>query len=140
MNRIFDRLQLDVVDTGMAEAVDEVAQDMEAVPTEAPDTPQKEPQKEDEPPVFPFPARRQTEPEPETEPEPVPPSTPSSNSSEKSPPMWPGFHADQVRARGKRPSVRLELGEIRAILAARKEHSPMPRSPIRIHRDGPVRG
>ena len=63
VNRIFDRLQLDVVDTGMAEAVDEVAQDMEAVPTEAPDTPQKEPQKE-EAPVFPFPARRQTEPEP----------------------------------------------------------------------------
>ena len=27
VNRIFDRLQLDVVDTGMAEAVDEVAQD-----------------------------------------------------------------------------------------------------------------
>ena len=133
VNRIFDRLQLDVVDTGMAEAVDEVAQDMEAVPTEAPDTPQKEPQKE-ETPVFPFPARRQTEPEP------APPSMPSSNSSEKSPPMWPGFRADQVRARGKRPSVRLELGEIRAILAARKEHSPMPRSPIRIHRDGPVRG
>ena len=134
VNRIFDRLQLDVVDTGMAEAVDEVAQDMEAVPTEAPDTPQKEPQKEDEPPVFPFPARRQTEPEP------APLSMPSSNSSEKSPPMWPGFRADQVRARGKRPSVRLELGETRAILAARKEHSPMPRSPIRIHRDGPVRG
>ena len=135
VNRIFDRLQLDVVDTGMAEAVDEVAQDMEVVPTEAPpDTPQKEPQKENEPPVFPFPARRQTEPEP------APPSMPSSNSSEKSPPMWPGFRADQVRVRGKRPSVRLELGEIRAILAARKEHSPMPRSPIRIHRDGPVRG
>lgn len=68
------------------------------------------------------------------------PTMPSSNSSEKSPPMWPGFHADQVRARGKRPSVRLELGEIRAILAARKEHSPMPRSPIRIRRDGLVRG
>lgn len=135
VNRIFDRLQLDVVDTGMGEAVDEVAQDMEVVPTEAPpDTPQKEPQKENEPPVFPFPARRQTEPEP------APPSMPSSNSSEKSPPMWPGFRADQVRVRGKRPSVRLELGEIRAILAARKEHSPMPRSPIRIHRDGPVRG
>ena len=134
VNRIFDRLQLDVVDTGMAEAVDEVAQDMEVVPTEAPDTPQKETQKEDEPPVFPFPARRQTELEP------APPSMPSSNSSEKSPPMWPGFHADQVRAQGRRPSVRLELGEIRAILAARKEHSPMPRSPIRIHRDGPVRG
>ena len=47
VNRIFDRLQLDVVDTGMAEAVDEVAQDMEAVPTEAPDTPQKETQKEE---------------------------------------------------------------------------------------------
>ena len=133
VNRIFDRLQLDVVDTGMAEAVDEVAQDMEAVHAETTDTPQEEPQKE-ETPVFPSPARRQTEPEP------VPPSTPSSNSSEKSPPMWPGFHADQVRARGKRPSVRLELGEIRAILAARKEHSPMPRSPIRIRRDGPIRG
>lgn len=133
VNRIFDRLQLDVVDTGMAEAVDEVAQDMEAVPTEAPDTLQKEPQKE-EAPFFPFPARRQTEPEP------APPSTYSSNSSEKLPPMWPGFRADQVRAQGRRASVRLELGEIRAILAARKEHSPMPRSPIRIHRDGPIRG
>ena len=134
VNRIFDRLQLDVVDTGIAEAVGEVAQDMEAVPTEAPDTPQKDPRKEEEAPVFPFPARHQTEPEP------APPSMPSSNSSEKSPPMWPGFHADQVRARGKRPSVRLELDEIRAILAARKEHSPMPRSPIRIRRDGLVRG
>ena len=132
VNRIFDRLQLDVVDTGMAEAVDEVAQDMEAVPAETADTPQ-EPQKE-ETPVFPSPARRQTDPDP------VPPSTPSSNSSEKSPPMWPGFRADQVRAQGRRPSVRLELGEIRAILAARKEHSPMPRSPIRIRRDGLVRG
>ena len=38
----------------MAEAVDEVAQDMEAVPTEVPDTPQKEPQKE-EAPGFSFP-------------------------------------------------------------------------------------
>lgn len=133
VNRIFDRLQLDVVDTGMAEAVDEVAHDMEAVPAEPTDTPQKKPQKE-ETPVFPSPARRQTEPEP------VPPSMPSSNSSEKSPPMWPGFRADQVRAQGKRPSVRLELGEIRDILAASKEHSPMPRTPIRIRRDGPVRG
>lgn len=133
VNRIFDRLQLDVVDTGMAEAVDEVAQDMEAVPAETTDTPQKEPQKE-ETPVFPSPARRQTEPEP------APPSTHSSNSSEKSPPMWPGFRADQVRAQGRRASVRLELGEIRAILAASKEHSPMPRTPIRIRRDGPVRG
>ncbi|MGN0984586.1 MAG: PcfB family protein [Gemmiger sp.] len=122
------------VDTGMAEAVDEVAQDMEAVPAEAPDTLQKEPQKEDEPAVFPFPARRQTEPEP------VPPSMPSSNSNEKSPPMWPGYRADQVRARGRRASVRLELGEIRAILAASKENSPMPKSPIRIHRGSPVRG
>lgn len=129
VNRIFDRLQLDVVDTGMAEAVDEVAQDMEAVPAETTDTLQKE-----ETPVFPSPARRQTEPEH------APPSMPSSNSSEKSPPMWPGFRADQVRAQGRRPSVRLELGEIRAILAASKEHSPMPRSPIRIRRDGPVRG
>ena len=56
VNRIFDRLQLDVVDTGIAEAVGEVAQDMEAVPTEAPDTPQKDPRKEEEAPVFPFPA------------------------------------------------------------------------------------
>lgn len=94
VNRIFDRLQLDVVDTGIAEAVGEVAQDMEAVPTEAPDTPQKDPRKEEEAPVFPFPARHQTEPEP------APPSMPSSNSSEKSPPMWPGFHADQVRGPG----------------------------------------
>ena len=133
VNRIFDRLQLDVVDTGMAEAVDEVAQDMEAVHAETTDTPQKEPQKK-ETPVFPSPARRQTEPEP------VPPSTHSSNSSEKSPPIWPGFRADQVRAQGRRASVRLELGEIRAILAASKEHSPMPRTPIRISRDGPVRG
>lgn len=133
VNRIFDRLQLDVVDAGMAEAMDEVAQDMEAVPAETSGTLQKEPQKE-ETPVFPCPARRQTEPEP------VPPSTPSSNSSEKSPPMWPGFRADQVRAQGRRPSVRLELGEIRAILAASKEHSPMPRTPVRIRRDGPVRG
>lgn len=132
VNRIFDRLQLDVVDTGMAEAVDEVAQDMEAVSAETTDTPQKEPQKE-ETPVFPSPARRQTEPEP------VPLSTHSSNSNEKSPPMWPGFHADQVRAQGRRASVRLELGEIRAILAASKEHSPMPRAPIRIRRDGLVR-
>ena len=31
VNRIFDRLQLDVVDTGMAEAVDEVAQDIAAI-------------------------------------------------------------------------------------------------------------
>ena len=36
VNRIFDRLQLDVVDTGMAEAVDEVAQDMEVVARSAP--------------------------------------------------------------------------------------------------------
>ena len=132
VNRIFDRLQLDVVDTGMAEAVDEVAQDMEAVPAETADTPQE--LRKEETPVFPSPARRQTEPDP------VPPSTPSSNSNEKSSPMWPGFRADQVRAQGRRASVRLELGEIRAILAASKEHSPMPRTPIRIRRDGPVRG
>lgn len=55
VNRIFDRLQLDVVDTGIAEAVGEVAQDMEAVPTEAPDTPQKDPRKEEEGTGFSFP-------------------------------------------------------------------------------------
>ena len=54
--------------------------------------------------------------------------------------MWPGFRADQVRAQGRLASVRLELGEIRATLAASKEHSPMPRSTIRIRRDGLVRG
>ena len=63
------------------------------------------------------------------------PSEPSSDSS-KSFANSPSPHADQLRAKGERPSVRMELSDITAYLR-RKVEPPkdrMPRMPVKIKR------
>lgn len=67
---------------------------------------------------------------------PLPPSAASrsrlSNTS-------PAQHADGVRARGERPSVRDELREIKAMLRTTEPVVPKPKVPIRIHRSDRAR-
>lgn len=164
VSRIIDRMQLDVVETGFAEAVDEVEQDRQAAEqvdgqdaaekTETVETEVGEVEfaiGEDEE-LFNtgFTPAADTEPQPALDMEPpereapldlgsANPSEPSSPSREPSPPPF-AFHSGQ-QAKGERPSVRLELGEIRDALRARQKGDPqipMPKTPIKIKRDGMV--
>ena len=113
-NRIIEKLQLDVVDTGTAELVDTVQQNLEnAVPNH-----------EDTPTVD-FPQGSEN----------ASPSEPFSDSS-KSFGNSPSPRADQLRAKGERPSVRMELQDITAYLR-RKVEPPkdrMPKMPVKIRR------
>ena len=63
-----------------------------------------------------------------------PPSVPRSGSRNSSPSISPAPRAEQVRAKGERPSVRAELREITAMLRAAEPVVPKPKTPIRIHR------
>lgn len=160
VSRIIDRMQLDMVETGSAEAVDEVEQDRQAAEqadgqdaagrTETVETEVGEVEfatGEDEE-LFNtgFTPAADTEPQPALEME-APldlggenPSAPSSPSREPSPPPF-AFHSGQQQAKGERPSVRLELGEIRDALLARQKGGPqipMPKTPTKIKRDGMV--
>lgn len=154
VSRIIDRMQLDMVETGSAEAVDEVEQDRQndetPTPTETVETEVGEVEfatGEDEE-LFNtgFTPTADTGPQPDLEME-APldldsgnPSAPSSPSKEPSPPPF-AFHSGQQQAKGERPSVRLELGEIRDALLARQKGGPqipMPKTPTKIKRDGMV--
>ena len=113
-NRIIDKLQLAVVDTGTAELVDAVQQNLENAA----------PNHEDAPTVD-FPPGSEN----------ASPSEPFSDSS-KSFANSPSPRADQLRAKGERPSVRMELSDITAYLR-RKVEPPkdrMPKMPVKIKR------
>ena len=86
-NRIIEKLQLDVVDTGTAELVDAVQQNLENAAPNHEDTPTVD---------FPLGSENAS------------PSEPFSDSS-KSFANSPSPRADQLRAKGERPSVRMEL-------------------------------
>ena len=113
-NRIIEKLQLDVVDTGTAELVDAVQQNLENAAPNHEDTPTVD---------FPLGSENAS------------PSEPFSDSS-KSFANSPSPRADLLRAKGERPSVRRELRDITAYLRNRAE-SPkdrMPKLPVKIRR------
>ena len=113
-NRIIEKLQLDVVDTGTAELVDAVQQNLEnAAPTHE-DTPAVD---------FLLGSENAS------------PSEPSSDSS-RSFATSPSPRADMARTKGERPSVRMELRDITAYLRNRAEvpKDHMPKLPVKIRR------
>lgn len=113
-NRIIEKLQLDVVDTGTAELVDAVQQNLENAAPNHEDTPAVD---------FPLGSENAS------------PSEPFSDSS-KSFANSPSPRADQFRAKGERPSVRMELQDITAYLRNRSEapKDRMPKLPVKIRR------
>ena len=160
VERIIDRMQLDVVETGEAAIMSDVTPER---PTEHPTQEQAEPDhpetqtadnsvpfeldNADYSPGFTRPAPLSAEPgspppshstrsnAPQSE-RPLPPSAASrSRSSNTS----PAQHADGMRARGERPSVRDELREIKAMLRQRESVTPQPKMPLRIHRSDRAR-
>ena len=153
VERIIERMQLDVVETGEAEImsdVDHTEQPKQA--QEGPDRPAAqaadgpipfEPDDADYDLGFTQPAPSPAEP---GNPPPSrstrrtdPPSAPPSASRSRSPNTSPTLHAGEVRARGERPSVRDELRSIKATLRQRESVTPRPKTPIRIHRGGQAR-
>ena len=113
-NRIIEKLQLDVVDTGTAELVDAVQQNLENAAPNHEDTHTVD---------FPLGSENAS------------PSEPFSDSS-KSFANSPSPRADQLRAKGERPSVRRELRDITAYLRNRAEapKDRMPKLPVKIRR------
>ncbi|MGN0652155.1 MAG: PcfB family protein [Gemmiger sp.] len=135
VERIIDRMQLDVVETGEAEIMSDVEPDQPATQTADSLIPfeqngqnlgftQPAPQPAEPAPSPPSRSTRRTD----------PPSVPRSGSRSSSPSISPEPRADQVRARGERPSVRTELREIMAMLRTAEPVAPKPKTPIRIHR------
>ena len=113
-NRIIDKLQLAIVDTGTAELVDAVQQNLENAAPNHEDTPTVD-----------FPSGSEN----------ASPSEPFSDSS-KFFANSPSPRADQLRAKGERPSVRMELQDITAYLRKRTEapKDRMPKLPVKIRR------
>ena len=113
-NRIIDKLQLAIVDTGTAELVDAVQQNLENAAPNHEDTPTVD-----------FPPGSEN----------ASPSEPFSDSS-KFFANSPSPRADQLRAKGERPSVRMELQDITAYLRNRAEvpKDRMPKLPVKIRR------
>ena len=113
-NRIIDKLQLAIVDTGTAELIDTVQQERGET---APET--------ERVPTVDFPSGSEN----------ASPSEPFSDSS-KFFANSPSPRADQLRAKGERPSVRMELQDITAYLRNRAEvpKDRMPKLPVKIRR------
>ena len=125
VNRVIDKMQLDIVESGTAEMVNEVAADRQEIQTETGPVQFEVGESEDafRPGFPPAPAQMDGNlsgpPLPSRQPSPTPFAKP----------------ADPVRARGERPSVRMELEEIRALLRSRRGVQPaLPRVPTRIQR------
>ena len=147
VERIIDRMQLDVVETGEAEIMSDVTPEQPAQNQAEPDH-QNAPTNDEPIPFglddpdgdlgFTQPAPLSAEPEdppfsrstPTTGPRSVLPSA----SKNRSPNISPALRAAQARARGERPSVREELRGIKAMLNQREAAAPQPKIPIRIHR------
>ena len=148
VERIIDRMQLDVVETGEAEIMSDVTPEQPAPGQEAPERQPVQgaddvsiPFGLDDPdggPGFTQPAPRSAEPEvppfSRSTPTTGPRSAPPSASKNRSPNISPTLRAVQARARGERPSVREELRGIKAMLHATEAMAPKLKVPIRIHR------
>ena len=156
VERIIERMQLDVVETGEAEIMTDVDH---TEPEQAQEGPDRQPAQAADGPI-PFEPDdadydlgfTQPAPSPAESETPLPtrstrtnapqsekPLTPSAASKSRSPNTSPTLHAGEVRARGERPSVRDELRSIKATLRQRESVTPRPKTPIRIHRDGQAR-
>ena len=152
VERIIDRMQLDVVETGEAEIMTDVDH---TEPEQAQEGSDQHPAQAADAPIpfelddadydlgFTQPAPLSAEPE-----DPpfsrstrttVPRSVPPSASKNRSPNISPALRAVQARAKGERPSVREELREIKAMLRQRESITPRPKTPVRIHRSDRVR-
>ena len=150
VERIIERMQLDVVETGEAEIMSDVTPERPTQEQAGPDHPVTqapagpipfEPDDADYNPGFTQPAPQPAEP---GSPPPSrstrrtdPLSAPPSASRGRSPNISPELRTEQ--ARGKRSSVRDELRSIKATLRRRESVTPRPKTPIRIHRGGQAR-
>ena len=152
VERIIDRMQLDVVETGEAEIMSDVTPEQPAQNQAEPDHQNAPPN--DEPIPFgldnpdgglgftqpaPLSAEPEVPPFSRSTPATVPRSAPPSASKNRSPNISPALRAVQARARGERPSVREELWGIKAMLHGTEAMTPKPKVPIRIHRSDRAR-
>lgn len=147
VERIIDRMQLDVVETGEAEIMTDVDH---TEPEQAQEGPDRQPAQAADGPIpfepddadydlgftqpAPSPAEPGSPPPSRSTRRTDPPSAPPSASKNRSPNISPALRAAQARARGERPSVREELRGIKAMLNQREAAAPQPNMPIRIHR------
>lgn len=154
VERIIERMQLDVVETGEAEIMSDITPEQ---PTEHPAQGQAWPDRQasqaaDGPIPFepddadydlgftrpaPSPAEPGSPPPSRSTRRTDPLSAPPSASRSRSPNISPELRSEQ--ARGKRSSVRDELRSIKAMLRQRESVTPRPKTPIRIHRGGQAR-
>ena len=154
VERIIDRMQLDVVETGEAEIMSDVTPEQNESRQEQAGPDRQVTQATDGPIPFELDGADYemgfTQPAPPpAEPENPPPSrstrrtgplsAPPSASRNRSPNTSPALRAGQVRARGERPSVRDELREIKAMLRTTEPVVPNPKVPVRIHRSDRAR-
>lgn len=147
VERIIDRMQLDVVQTGEAEIMSDIDR---VAPAQEQSVPDHEPA---QPVINPAPFEQSNvgqdlgfiQPAPqavESAPSPLSrltrrtaiPSVPRSGSRNRSPNISPVPRANLVRARGERPSVRTELRKITGMLRSAEPVAPKPKTPIRINR------
>ena len=154
VERIIDRMQLDVVETGEAEIMSDVTPEQNVPGQEQAGPDYQATQTVDSPVPFelddadydlgftqpaPPPAEPENSPPSRSTQRTGPPSAPPSASRSNSPNISPAPCADRVRARGERPSVRDELREIKAMLRADLPAAPQPKMPVRIKRKDLVR-
>ena len=147
VERIIERMQLDVVETGEAEIMSDVEpeQNMPRQKEVEPDNPAT--QTADSPIPFelddadydlgftqpaPSPAEPGSPPPSRSTRRTDPPSAPPSTSRSRSPNISPASRTGQ--ARNERPSVRDELRSIKVMLRQRESVTPQPKTPIRIQR------
>ena len=147
VERIIERMQLDVVETGEAEIMSEVTpeQNMPRQKEAEPDNPAT--QTADSPSPFeldaadydlgftqpaPSPAESGSPPPSRSTRRTDPPSAPPSTSRSRSPNISPASRTGQ--ARNERLSVRDELRSIKVMLRQRESVTPQPKTPIRIQR------
>ena len=152
VERIIERMQLDVVETGEAEIMTDVDH---TEPEQAQEGPDRQPAQAADGPIpfepddadydlgftqpAPSPAEPGNPPPSRSTRRTDPLSAPPSASRSRSPNTSPTLHAGEVRARGERPSVRDELRSIKVMLRRRESVTPRPKTPIRIHRGGQAR-
>ena len=154
VERIIDRMQLDVVETGEAEIMSDVTPEQNVPGQEQVEPERQATQAADSPIPFelddadydlgftqpaPPSAGPDSSPPSRSTRRTGPPSAPPSASRSSSPNISPAPRADRVRARGERPSVRDELREIKAMLRADLPAAPQPKTPVRIKRKDLVR-
>lgn len=152
VERIIERMQLDVVETGEAEIMSEVTPEQNVARQEQAGLDHPAIQTADIPRPFELdnadydlgftqPAPPSAEPDAPQRSHStrriVPPSEQPSASRSRSPNISPKLRTEQVR--GERPSVRDELREIKAMLRQRESITPRPKTPVRIHRSDRAR-